>query len=136
MLILGTGIGLSENTGVRHGGFLFISVWMFSSKHNVFGSWELLYHFNLVWFFLGVNERSSFLEAVQFFLETIALHDIHTAEQCFDCSSKGSMFSPQERDVYNYSKCTIIVRTMEFVTMILETCQQDFWKVCTEICSG
>uniref|UniRef100_A0A8B9M5W8 DNA-dependent protein kinase catalytic subunit n=1 Tax=Accipiter nisus TaxID=211598 RepID=A0A8B9M5W8_9AVES len=76
-----------------------------------------------------VNERSSFLEAVQFFLETIALHDIHTAEQCFDCSSKGSMFSPQERDVYNYSKCTIIVRTMEFVTMILETCQQDFWKL-------
>uniref|UniRef100_A0A8C0BSU3 DNA-dependent protein kinase catalytic subunit n=1 Tax=Buteo japonicus TaxID=224669 RepID=A0A8C0BSU3_9AVES len=78
---------------------------------------------------LGVNERSSFLEAVQFFLETIALHDIHTAEQCFDCNSKGSMFSPQERDVYNYSKCTIIVRTMEFVTMILETCQQDFWKL-------
>ncbi|XP_010572684.1 PREDICTED: DNA-dependent protein kinase catalytic subunit isoform X5 [Haliaeetus leucocephalus] len=78
---------------------------------------------------LGVNERSSFLEAVQFFLETIALHDIHTAEQCFDCSSKGSTFSPQERDVYNYSKCTIIVRTMEFVTMILETCQQDFWKL-------
>uniref|UniRef100_A0A8C0BUS0 DNA-dependent protein kinase catalytic subunit n=1 Tax=Buteo japonicus TaxID=224669 RepID=A0A8C0BUS0_9AVES len=73
--------------------------------------------------------ESSFLEAVQFFLETIALHDIHTAEQCFDCNSKGSMFSPQERDVYNYSKCTIIVRTMEFVTMILETCQQDFWKL-------
>ncbi|NXV78034.1 PRKDC kinase, partial [Atlantisia rogersi] len=78
---------------------------------------------------LGVNEGSSFLEAVQFFLETIALHDIHAAEQCFDCSSKGSMFSPQERDVYNYSKCTIIVRIMEFVTMILETCQQDFWKL-------
>ncbi|XP_072708622.1 DNA-dependent protein kinase catalytic subunit isoform X1 [Ciconia boyciana] len=78
---------------------------------------------------LGVNERSSFLEAVQFFLETIALHDIHAAEQCFDCSSKGSMFSPQERDMYNYSKCTIIVRIMEFVTMILETCQQDFWKL-------
>uniref|UniRef100_A0A8C0EHT4 DNA-dependent protein kinase catalytic subunit n=1 Tax=Bubo bubo TaxID=30461 RepID=A0A8C0EHT4_BUBBB len=73
--------------------------------------------------------ESSFLEAVQFFLETIALHDIHAAEQCFDCSSKGSMFSPQERDVYNYSKCTIIVRIIEFVTMILETCRQDFWKV-------
>ncbi|XP_017686738.1 PREDICTED: DNA-dependent protein kinase catalytic subunit isoform X2 [Lepidothrix coronata] len=78
---------------------------------------------------LGVNETSSFLEAVQFFLETIALHDIHAAEQCFDCSSKGSMFSPQERDVYNYSKCTIIVRIMEFVTTILELCQQDFWKL-------
>ncbi|XP_071410665.1 DNA-dependent protein kinase catalytic subunit isoform X2 [Pithys albifrons albifrons] len=78
---------------------------------------------------LGVNESSSFLEAAQFFLETIALHDIHAAEQCFDCSSKGSMFSPQERDMYNYSKCTIVVRIMEFVTMILELCQQDFWKL-------
>ncbi|KAK2527806.1 Prkdc [Columba livia] len=78
---------------------------------------------------LGVDERSSFLEAVQFFLETIALHDIHAAEKYFDCSSKGSTFSPQEKDVYNYSKCTIIVRIMEFVTMILETCQQDFWKL-------
>uniref|UniRef100_A0A8B9FQM5 DNA-dependent protein kinase catalytic subunit n=1 Tax=Amazona collaria TaxID=241587 RepID=A0A8B9FQM5_9PSIT len=73
--------------------------------------------------------ESSFLEAVQFFLETIALHDINAAEQCFDCRSKGSMFSPQERDMYNYSKCTIIVRIMEFVTMILETSQQDFWKL-------
>uniref|UniRef100_A0A8C4UCZ7 DNA-dependent protein kinase catalytic subunit n=1 Tax=Falco tinnunculus TaxID=100819 RepID=A0A8C4UCZ7_FALTI len=73
--------------------------------------------------------ESSFLEAMQFFLETIALHDIYAAEQCFGCSSKGSMFSPQERDMYNYSKCTVIVRIMEFVTMILETCQQDFWKL-------
>uniref|UniRef100_A0A8C3EGH3 DNA-dependent protein kinase catalytic subunit n=1 Tax=Corvus moneduloides TaxID=1196302 RepID=A0A8C3EGH3_CORMO len=78
---------------------------------------------------LGVNESSSFLEAVQFFLDTIALHDIHAAEQCFDCSLKGSTFSPQERDVYNYSKCTIIVRIMEFVTVILEMCQQDFWEL-------
>ncbi|KAJ7402013.1 hypothetical protein BTVI_90061 [Pitangus sulphuratus] len=78
---------------------------------------------------LGVNESSSFLKAVQFFLETIALHDIHAAEQCFDCSSKGNTFSPQERDMYNYSKCTIIVRIMEFVTTILELCQQDFWKL-------
>ncbi|OXB75109.1 UNVERIFIED_CONTAM: hypothetical protein H355_003187 [Colinus virginianus] len=78
---------------------------------------------------LGVNERSSFLEAVDFFLETIALHDIHAAEQCFDCRSRGNVFSPQEREMYNYSKCTIIVRIMEFVTMILETCQQDFWKL-------
>ncbi|XP_035175280.1 DNA-dependent protein kinase catalytic subunit [Oxyura jamaicensis] len=78
---------------------------------------------------LGVNERSSFLEAVQFFLETISLHDIHATEQCFDSKSKGNMFSPQEREMYNYNKCTIIVRIMKFVTLILETCQQDFWKL-------
>uniref|UniRef100_A0A8C3TYH6 DNA-dependent protein kinase catalytic subunit n=1 Tax=Catharus ustulatus TaxID=91951 RepID=A0A8C3TYH6_CATUS len=69
---------------------------------------------------LGVNKSSKFLEAVRFFLDTIALHDIHAAEQCFDCSSKSNIFSPQERDMYNYSKCTIIVRIMGFVTLILE----------------
>uniref|UniRef100_G3URQ9 DNA-dependent protein kinase catalytic subunit CC3 domain-containing protein n=1 Tax=Meleagris gallopavo TaxID=9103 RepID=G3URQ9_MELGA len=73
--------------------------------------------------------ESSFLEAVDFFLETIALHDIHAVERCFDCRLRGNIFSPQEREMYNYSKCTIIVRIMEFVTMILETCQQDFWKL-------
>uniref|UniRef100_A0A8U8BLG7 DNA-dependent protein kinase catalytic subunit n=1 Tax=Geospiza parvula TaxID=87175 RepID=A0A8U8BLG7_GEOPR len=78
---------------------------------------------------LGINESSLFLKAVRFFLDTIALHDIHAAEQCFDSSSKGSMFSPQERDKYNYSKCTIVVRIFEFVTVILEMCQQDFWKL-------
>uniref|UniRef100_A0A8C3U087 DNA-dependent protein kinase catalytic subunit n=1 Tax=Catharus ustulatus TaxID=91951 RepID=A0A8C3U087_CATUS len=81
---------------------------------------------------LGVNKSSKFLEAVRFFLDTIALHDIHAAEQCFDCSSKSNIFSPQERDMYNYSKCTIIVRIMGFVTLILEMCQQDFWKVLEE----
>uniref|UniRef100_A0A7M4FFG4 DNA-dependent protein kinase catalytic subunit n=1 Tax=Crocodylus porosus TaxID=8502 RepID=A0A7M4FFG4_CROPO len=76
---------------------------------------------------LGTN--SSFLRAVEFFLETIALHDIHAAEQCFYIESKDNVFSPQEREEYNYSKCTIVVRIIGFVSMILETCQQDFWKL-------
>uniref|UniRef100_A0A674JBQ4 DNA-dependent protein kinase catalytic subunit n=1 Tax=Terrapene triunguis TaxID=2587831 RepID=A0A674JBQ4_9SAUR len=78
---------------------------------------------------LGTKMRSSFLRAVEFFLKTIVLHDISAAERCFDTGSKGNMFSPQEREEYNYSKCTIIVRIMAFVSMILETCQQDFWKL-------
>ncbi|CAM5116256.1 unnamed protein product [Natator depressus] len=78
---------------------------------------------------LGTKMRSSFLRAVEFFLETIVLHDISAAERCFDIGSKGNMFSPQEREEYNYSKCTIVVRIMAFVSMILETCQQDFWKL-------
>ncbi|KYO26142.1 DNA-dependent protein kinase catalytic subunit isoform B [Alligator mississippiensis] len=76
---------------------------------------------------LGTN--SSFLRAVEFFLETIALHDIHAAEQCFYTKSKDNVFSPQEREEYNYSKCTIVVRIIRFVSMILEICQQDFWKL-------
>lgn len=124
---------------MRCGSFLFVtSTQLFSSKHKtmylkVVSCCLVSTYYN---FFLGIKTksvRSSFLKAVQFFLETIALYDIHATEQCFDSRSKGNVFSPQEREMYNYSKCTIIVRIMKFVTLILETCQQDFWEVGTEI---
>ncbi|XP_054840598.1 DNA-dependent protein kinase catalytic subunit [Eublepharis macularius] len=78
---------------------------------------------------LASNTESSFMRSLEFFLEKIALHDVSGAEQCFNAVSKGNMFSPQEKEDYNYSKCTIIVRIMGFVSMILETCYQDFWKL-------
>ncbi|XP_078543449.1 DNA-dependent protein kinase catalytic subunit [Lissotriton helveticus] len=78
---------------------------------------------------IGTEAQSSFLRALKFFLGRLALNDVIAAEQCFTTGPKGTMFSPQEREQYNYSKCTIIVRIMEFVSMILENCQQDFWKV-------
>ncbi|KAL8182171.1 UNVERIFIED_CONTAM: hypothetical protein K2H54_046546 [Gekko kuhli] len=78
---------------------------------------------------LATNTESSFMTSVEFFLEKLALYDVSGAEQCFNTVSKGNIFSPQEKEDYNYSKCTIIVRIMVFVSMILETCQQDFWKL-------
>nr|XP_033789602.1 DNA-dependent protein kinase catalytic subunit isoform X2 [Geotrypetes seraphini] len=78
---------------------------------------------------LGTNTQSSFLRTCEFFLQKLCLHDITAAEQCFSMGPKGNLASPQEREEYNYSKCTIIVRIMEFVSMILENCQQDFCKL-------
>uniref|UniRef100_A0A803SLW3 DNA-dependent protein kinase catalytic subunit n=1 Tax=Anolis carolinensis TaxID=28377 RepID=A0A803SLW3_ANOCA len=75
---------------------------------------------------------SSFLMSLEFFLGKIALHDVSGAERCFSTGSKGNIFSPQEREDYSYSKCTIIVRIMVFATMILDTRQQDFWKLLEE----
>ncbi|XP_062986775.1 DNA-dependent protein kinase catalytic subunit [Elgaria multicarinata webbii] len=78
---------------------------------------------------LATNIGSSFLTSLEFFLRKIALHDVSGAEQCFSSGFKGNMFSPQEREEYNYIKCTIVVRIMVFVSMILETHQQHFWKL-------
>ncbi|XP_048363545.1 DNA-dependent protein kinase catalytic subunit isoform X2 [Sphaerodactylus townsendi] len=78
---------------------------------------------------LATSTESSFMTSLTFFLEKIALHDVSGAEQCFNTVSKGNVFSPQEKEDYNYSKCTIIVRIMVFVSTILETCRQDFWKL-------
>lgn len=83
----------------------------------------------LAQFFQATNVGSSFLTSLEFFLEKISLDEVSAAEQCFSSGSKGNMFSPQEREEYSYRKCTIIVRVMVFVSMILETRHQDFWKV-------
>ncbi|XP_067887902.1 DNA-dependent protein kinase catalytic subunit isoform X2 [Heterodontus francisci] len=78
---------------------------------------------------LGTYQKSGFMKAMDFFLKNLAMHDITAAEESFACGIKGMLFSPREREEYNYSKCTIIVRIMEFVSVILGGCPQDSWKV-------
>ncbi|KAG8570891.1 hypothetical protein GDO81_011464 [Engystomops pustulosus] len=73
---------------------------------------------------LDPSQKSSFLKALHYFISHLSMHDITAAQTCF----RASLFSPHEKEEYNYSKCTIIVRIIEFVTMILENCPQDFWK--------
>ncbi|XP_056155309.1 DNA-dependent protein kinase catalytic subunit [Lampris incognitus] len=78
---------------------------------------------------LGSRDESSFLKAVGFFLNELALHELVAAESCFALGQKTSHFSPREVDQYNYSKCTIVVRLLEFATMVLVKTDQDFWKL-------
>uniref|UniRef100_A0A2K6EWI3 DNA-dependent protein kinase catalytic subunit n=1 Tax=Propithecus coquereli TaxID=379532 RepID=A0A2K6EWI3_PROCO len=77
---------------------------------------------------LGTGTQSSLLKAVAFFLESIALHDITAAERCFGTGAAGHSPSPQERERYNYSKCTVAVRIMEFTTTLLSTSLEG-WKL-------
>ncbi|XP_049912803.1 DNA-dependent protein kinase catalytic subunit isoform X2 [Epinephelus moara] len=78
---------------------------------------------------LSSKEKSSFLRAMRFFLTELATRDLATAESCFPVSKKTSHFSPGEVDQYNYSKCTIIVRLLEFASMILVKGDKEFWKL-------
>uniref|UniRef100_A0A3P9A875 DNA-dependent protein kinase catalytic subunit n=1 Tax=Esox lucius TaxID=8010 RepID=A0A3P9A875_ESOLU len=78
---------------------------------------------------LGSDEKSSFLSALSFFLAELATRELEAAEGCFSVGQRNALFSPRERDQYNYSKCTIIVRLMEFAAAVLVKCQQDFWKL-------
>lgn len=66
---------------------------------------------------------------MSFFLTELALHELAAAESCFPHGDKSSHFSPREVDQYNFSKCTITVRLLEFATMILLKGDQAFWKV-------
>ena len=84
----------------------------------------------------GSKEKSSFLKAISFFLTELATHELAAAESCFPLGDRTSHFSPREVDQYNFCKCTIIVRLLEFATMILEKGDQEFWKVSLDLRKG
>uniref|UniRef100_A0A8C5C632 DNA-dependent protein kinase catalytic subunit n=1 Tax=Gadus morhua TaxID=8049 RepID=A0A8C5C632_GADMO len=78
---------------------------------------------------LGSGEQSSFREAIRFFLTELATQELSAAEGCFAVGQKGSVFSPREVEQYHYSKGTIIVRLLEFASMVLLKCDQALWKL-------
>lgn len=103
-------------------------------RQNIFLHWIDQYFFSLL--SQGSAEDSSFLKAVHFFLTELATRELSAAESCFHLgkdSSRTSHFSPREIDQYSFSKCTIIVRLLEFTTMILIKGDQDFLKVLLDL---
>uniref|UniRef100_A0A3Q3ESV4 DNA-dependent protein kinase catalytic subunit n=1 Tax=Kryptolebias marmoratus TaxID=37003 RepID=A0A3Q3ESV4_KRYMA len=78
---------------------------------------------------LSSRDKSSFLKATRFFLTELAARELAAAESCFCLGEKTSHFSPREVEQYNYSKCTIVVRLLEFASMILVKGDQGFWKL-------
>nr|XP_055063378.1 DNA-dependent protein kinase catalytic subunit [Misgurnus anguillicaudatus] len=78
---------------------------------------------------LGTGDKSSFLPAIRFFLIELSMQDVKAASACFKAGNVVQPhFSPRETEQYNYSKCSIIVRLLEFTTMVLQKCPQDLWK--------
>ncbi|XP_006170510.1 DNA-dependent protein kinase catalytic subunit [Tupaia chinensis] len=84
---------------------------------------------------LGPSTQSSLLKAVAFFLESLAAHDLTAAERCFGSEVAGSRPSPQEGDRYNYSKCTLVVRIMEFATTLLNTAPEGCKLLERDLCN-
>ncbi|XP_051006522.1 DNA-dependent protein kinase catalytic subunit [Acomys russatus] len=74
---------------------------------------------------LGTEAQSSLLKSVAFFLESIATYDARAVEQRFGTGVTGPP-SLQEEEQYNYSKCTVLVRIVEFTTTLLNS----FPEVC------
>uniref|UniRef100_A0A3B5QIU8 DNA-dependent protein kinase catalytic subunit n=1 Tax=Xiphophorus maculatus TaxID=8083 RepID=A0A3B5QIU8_XIPMA len=78
---------------------------------------------------LSSKDKSSFLKATHFFLMELASRGLAAAESCFGRGERMSHFSPREVDQYNYSKCTITVRLLEFASMILEVFCSVFFEL-------
>ncbi|KAK5898290.1 hypothetical protein CgunFtcFv8_015721 [Champsocephalus gunnari] len=78
---------------------------------------------------LSSEGKSSFLKAIRFFVTELSTQELAAAESCFPLAKKTSHFSPREVEQFNFSKCTITVRLLEFTTMILVKGDQEFWKL-------
>ncbi|XP_052014740.1 DNA-dependent protein kinase catalytic subunit isoform X2 [Apodemus sylvaticus] len=83
---------------------------------------------------LGTEVQSSLLRSVGFFLESIAMCDARAVEQHFGTGMAGPP-SLQEEEKYNYSKCTVLVRIMEFTTTLLITSPEDCKLLEKDLCN-
>ncbi|ERE76153.1 DNA-dependent protein kinase catalytic subunit [Cricetulus griseus] len=75
---------------------------------------------------LGTKTQSSLLKSVAFFLESIATHDARAVEQRFGTGVTTGPPSLQEEEKYNYSKCTVLVRIVDFTTTLLNASPEVF----------
>ncbi|XP_078611933.1 DNA-dependent protein kinase catalytic subunit-like isoform X3 [Branchiostoma floridae x Branchiostoma japonicum] len=76
------------------------------------------------------KKPSQLFTALEFFLSKLALSDIDAAARCFRSGgSAAALFTPRETEEYNYGKCTVIVRIMDFFTVLLGMFPQESCKI-------
>ncbi|XP_038201173.1 DNA-dependent protein kinase catalytic subunit [Arvicola amphibius] len=85
---------------------------------------------------LGTETQSSLLKSVAFFLESIATRDARAIEQHFGTGVATGPPSLQEEEKYNYNKCTVLVRIMEFTTTLLNTSPEIFKLLEKDLCNA
>ncbi|XP_071815133.1 DNA-dependent protein kinase catalytic subunit-like [Apostichopus japonicus] len=70
---------------------------------------------------------SNLTKSLQYFLDDFAQHDLeHVA---LSLAQHGGIFTPWEQERYNQSKCTVAVRVMDFLTVLLGNFPSEAMKV-------
>ncbi|XP_076075287.1 DNA-dependent protein kinase catalytic subunit-like [Mytilus galloprovincialis] len=70
---------------------------------------------------------SKVLKTIQYFVENIALTDIRDLSRQFDIFEE--FYTPKEIDVFNRSKCTVLVRILNLLTVMIANFQKETFKV-------
>ncbi|KAL3877683.1 hypothetical protein ACJMK2_035352, partial [Sinanodonta woodiana] len=68
-------------------------------------------------------------ETLIYFLENVALKDIDSVTKLFPASTAADTFTPKEIEDFNRTKCTVIVRLLNFLTVLIGKYQKDAFKV-------
>ncbi|KAK2178223.1 hypothetical protein NP493_553g02004 [Ridgeia piscesae] len=66
------------------------------------------------------NDKSVVFQVLSHFFERLALGDVGDAARLFTGDAGRDVFTPQEKDDYNRAKCTVIIRAMNFICVLLE----------------
>ncbi|XP_077979786.1 DNA-dependent protein kinase catalytic subunit-like [Glandiceps talaboti] len=67
-------------------------------------------------------------KALDFFMTKLAAEDIYAASKCVKTTPAGMVYTPREMEDYNRIKCTVIVRVMDFLTVLLAFHSQELSK--------
>ncbi|XP_074649158.1 DNA-dependent protein kinase catalytic subunit-like [Tubulanus polymorphus] len=81
--------------------------------------------------FLAKNGKkcSILFKSLEYFLNEIACQNIEYVAGCFSVKSGREVFTPREVDHFNRSKCTVLVRLMNFLTIVFGRYPSDGVKV-------
>ncbi|XP_064600499.1 DNA-dependent protein kinase catalytic subunit-like [Liolophura sinensis] len=78
---------------------------------------------------LFTGKNSKVFESVSHFVEKVALTDISTVASMFHNAPHSEFFTPREVEDYNRLKCTVLVRVLNFLTLLLGKYPKDAEKV-------
>lgn len=65
------------------------------------------------------ESRPQLFESVEFFLKSLALNKLDACVDCFETTST-NFFTPREEDFYASLKCDVIMKILQFVSIILK----------------
>ncbi|KAK3580733.1 hypothetical protein CHS0354_005741 [Potamilus streckersoni] len=68
-------------------------------------------------------------ETVIYFLGNVALKDLDSVTKLFPVGTMAGTFTPKEIEDFNRTKCTVIVRLLNFLTVLIGKYQKDAVKV-------
>ena len=78
-------------------------------------------------------KQSHLFQSLNFFVSTLSLHGIEAAARCFD-SQYSSVYTPREVEEYNNVKCTVILKLLRFLSVLLKFYPQEAFDVRRNCC--
>ncbi len=76
----------------------------------------------------AARKPSSLSQSIQYFISNIAMSDLKTISSHIGGASH-HIFTPREEEQFNHSKCTVAVRLMDFLTVLLGNFPNEAVKV-------